>query len=262
MVKFASGFAALMTACLFAFPGQASTITIADATKNVSYHGAVATNWFAGGTSSQGDVIEGGNDFDTQKVDITVHGNLIEFKFTTQFDGDDLGAHYADIFLATDPAHPDTYNYGIALGDQQKSVAFYSVTSANYETSQDIWAPKTGFIYGGQYINPVTNVAHDAPVVITGGSLQPGWTVTATQPSSGDPNYPYLLDVTLSAANASTFASVFHDEDIAALWGTGDCNNDSLYMANIDTPEPASMALFAGGLAGLGALRRRRRAKR
>jgi hypothetical protein len=260
-VKIASGPAALISACLFATAGQAGTMTIFDNTKNVSYHGTNPTNWFAGGTTSLGDVVEGGPEFDTQKVIVTVTDDTIEFKFYTQFDGSDLGAHYADIFLATDPAHPDAFNYGIALGYQQpyggKAAAFYSVTPANYKTSIDIWGPQTGFIYAGQYVNPFTNVAHAAPTVITGGSIVPGWTVTTSQSTVGG-TYPYLLDVTLTAGNGAMFAGIFGDKNIAAFWGTGDCNNDSLYMGNIKAPEPASMALFAGGLFGLGAIRHRR----
>jgi hypothetical protein len=129
------------------------------------------------------------------------------------------------------------FNYGIALGYQQpyggKAAAFYSVTSANYLTSMQIWAPKTSYIYGGKYISPNDSAPHDAPTVITGGSLVAGgWTVTATSSTpSGNATFPYLLDVTLTAANAQVFASVFNDAGISALWGTGDCNNDSLYMS-------------------------------
>jgi hypothetical protein len=96
-VGLVSGFATVLTACLFATAGQAYTITMFDNTKNVSYHGASPYNSYKGGITSIGDVVEGGPEFDTQKVDITVTGTMLEFKFYTQFDGDDSGAHYTDI---------------------------------------------------------------------------------------------------------------------------------------------------------------------
>ena len=62
--------------------------------------------------------MEGGPTFDTEEVIITQTGLTLSFDFITQFDGSDLGASYADIFLATNPAAPDSYDYGISLGFQ------------------------------------------------------------------------------------------------------------------------------------------------
>jgi hypothetical protein len=71
---------------------------IADTTQNVSYYGNSPTNWFNGGTTSVGDVVEGGPEFDTNRVNVTTGPLTLQLDFYTQFDGDDLGAHYADIF--------------------------------------------------------------------------------------------------------------------------------------------------------------------
>ena len=95
---------------------QAGTITDTDNTKVVSYWGTNPTDWFRG--TSIGDVVEGGPTFDTEEVIITQTGLTLSFDFITQFDGSDLGASYADIFLATNPAAPDSYDYGISLGFQ------------------------------------------------------------------------------------------------------------------------------------------------
>jgi hypothetical protein len=246
-----------------ALPANATTMTVFDTTNNISYHGAAQTNWFAGGTTSVGDVV--GSDFNTQKATIIVSGQSVEFKFYTQFDGDDLAAHYADLFLATNPLHPDTYNYGIALGFQAgyggAAKGLYALTPGDYDTSIDIWSGRTGYIYGGKYVSPNDGLKHDAPVVVTDGTLQSGWTVTAAQTPSGDSGFPFILDITLTASNPSLFSSIFSSPTFDAFWGTGDCNNDSFYIANIDppvnVPEPPSLILVAGGLLAFGAYRLR-----
>ena len=246
-------------------PGAAGATLISDTTKNVSYAGAGPTNWFAGGTTSVGDVIEGGNDFDTQKVDVSTAPKSLHLEFYTQFDGDDLGAHYADIFIASDPAHPDSFDYAIALGGQLPyggvAKGFYAISN-NYQTSIDRWK-NTGYIYGGQYISPNDSLGHNAPVVVTGGSALPGWTVDVTQSASGDGTYPYLLSVTLTAMNNNILKTAFSGASTALLWGTGDCNNDSVYLANVPpppkVPEPPALALFMSALVAFAAANLRRR---
>lgn len=259
---FAASF--LVAASFVANAAQAAPIT--DDTKNVSYRYTSPYNWFPG-PSSIGDVIEGGPEFDTKEVEVTVSDLSIAFKFLTQFDGDDLGAHYADIFIASDPLQPDSYDLGLSLGFQQThggvAAGLYAIAPGDYQTSIDRWKT-TGYIYGGKYISPNDSAPHDAPTIITGGTLLSGWTVSAVQSASGDPSFPLYLEITLSAMNKSTFFNAFAHEGFSALWGTGDCNNDSVYMPALhtpphtqDTPEPASLALFTGGLFGFGAVRRR-----
>ena len=260
-----AGFSALIAA----LPGAAANATmISDTTKNVSYWGSSPYNWYAGGTSSVGDVVEGGPDFDTNRVNVsTTTPYTLKLGFYTQFSGSDLGAHYADIFLATDPAHPDVFNYGIALGFQSPyggvTQGLYAL-SGNYQTSIDRWK-NTGYIYGGQYISPNDNLGHNAPTVITSGSALSGWTIGVTQSASGDATYPYLLSVSLTAMNKNVLDSVFSHPSFAFLWGTGDCNNDSVYVAHItpppdEVPEPPSGIILAGGLLGFAFVTLRNRA--
>jgi hypothetical protein len=260
-----AGFSALIAA----LPGAAANATmISDTTKNVSYWGGSPYNWYAGGTSSVGDVVEGGPDFDTNRVNVsTTTPYTLKLGFYTQFSGSDLGAHYADIFLATDPAHPDVFNYGIALGFQAPyggvTQGLYAL-SGNYQTSIDRWK-NTGYIYGGQYISPNDNLGHNAPTVITSGSALSGWTIGVTQSASGDSTYPYLLSVSLTAMNKNVLDSVFSHPSFAFLWGTGDCNNDSVYVSHItrppdEVPEPPSGIILAGGLLGFAFVTLRNRA--
>ena len=106
-------------------------------------------------------MVEGGPDFDTNRVNVsTTNPYTLKLGFYTQFSGSDLGAHYADIFLATDPAHPDLFNYGIALGFQSPyggvTKGLYAL-AGNYQTSIDRWK-NTGYIYGGQYISRPTTI--------------------------------------------------------------------------------------------------------
>ena len=57
--------------------------------------------------------------------------------------------------------------------------------------------------------------------------------------------------------NKSVLESVFSHASFAFLWGTGDCNNDSVYVAHItpppdEVPEPPSGIILAGGLLAFG----------
>jgi hypothetical protein len=258
---------AAFSAIVAALPGAANATLISDTTQNVSYRYTSPYNWYAGGTSSVGDVVEGGPEFDTNRVNVSTTPHTLKLGFYTQFDGDDLGAHYADIFIASDPAHPDLFDYGISLGFQAThggiAKGLYAL-SGNYLTSIDQWK-NTGYIYGGQYISPNDNLGHDAPTILTGGSALSGWTVDVSQSASGDSTYPYLLSVSLTAMNEHVLDSVFSHASFAFLWGTGDCNNDSVYVSNItpppnDVPEPPSGIVLAGGLLAFALVTLRKRA--
>ena len=256
MTKTAESFARLALCSLFAagLPTLAHATIIADTTQNMSYYGNSPTNWFNGGTTSIGDVVEGGPEFDTNRVNVTTGPGTLQLDFYTQFDGDDLGAHYADIFLATGN-DPDLFTYGIALGAQLGyggvAQGLYAISN-NYLTSIDRWGG-TGYIYGGKYISPNDGQPHDAPTIITSGSALPGWTVDVSQGASGDGTYPYLLSVKLTATTNEALKTVFSAANIAVMWGTGDCNNDSVYLSDISpppaVPEPGSLALLLTAIA-------------
>jgi hypothetical protein len=246
---------AVFSAFAAVLPSAANATFIGDTTQNVSYQGSAPTNWFQSGISSVGDVIEGGPEFDTQKTSVSTAPLTFQLGFYTQFGGNDLGAHYADIFIASNPAHPDQFDYAIALGFQAPyggvAQGVYAL-SGNDEAAIDRWK-NTGYIYGGQYISPNDNLGHDAPTIVTGGSPLAGWSVGVAQNASGDPFYPDLLSITVTAANKHALDTVFSSASFAMLWGTGDCNNDSVYISGLTpppnkVPEPPSSVILAGGL--------------
>jgi hypothetical protein len=266
-MRVTSASAAVLAAIgLFALAAPASAAVVNDTTPNVSYWTTHVTNWFGGGTTSVGDVIEDAPRFDTQKVDISVEGQTLRLKYYTQFDGSFAGTHYADVFLATDPHNPDVFDYGISLGGQIANggvaAGFYALAPGDYKTSMDIWGSQPPNIYGGKYISPNDDAAHDAPTAIRGGLDMPAWQVSVVQSPSGDAGYPFVLDIALTAPDAQAFYDVFNGLSLSAFWGTADCNNDAVYASlaipRHQVPEPGSMALLAGGLLGLGGLRRRR----
>jgi len=258
MTNKATRLAQILIGSLFAIgvPAAANATMIADTTQNVSYQGANPINWYGGWTTSVGDVVEGGPEFDTNRVNVTTGTRTIQLDFYTQFDGDDLGAHYADIFLATG-ADKDNYTYGIALGAQLAyggvSKGLYAL-SGNYLTSIDRWK-NTGYIYAGQYISPNDGLGHLAPTIINGGSALPGWTVDVSQSASGDGVYPYLVSVKLTATTDEILKTVFSAKNIAIMWGTGDCNNDTIYLASAAPPtsvrEPGTLALMLSAFASV-----------
>jgi len=259
-MKFLLG-AAMASACVFAMASAASADTIiTDTTKVVSYHGGSSTNYFPGNKST-GDVI--GTGFNTDHVAISESGNSITFKFYTQFDGDELTAHYADLFIAPNNADgaPSSWGFGVALGYQSsyggKAAGLYDLSgAADYKTSKDIWMGKTSYTYGGKYVTPL-DVKELIPTRVTGGIKESNWTVVVNKTNVGGA-YPYELSITLTAANSTAF-SLLDGANLDLLWGTGDCGNDTIfgeYNRPVKTPEPATIMLLGSGLL---ALRRRRK---
>jgi hypothetical protein len=259
-MKYVAG--ALASACVFALASAASADTIiTDNTQIISYHQNSVTNYFPG-NKSKGDVV--GTGFDTSKVSVSESGNSITLKFYTQFDGDELTAHYADLFITPNDAHgtPDSWGFGVALGFQQghggEAAGLYKLDGpSDYKTSQQIWASKSDYTYGGRYIAPGEVTKNLVPTRVTGGIEQSDWTVVVGENNVGG-QYPHELTITLTAANSTAF-SLLDGTNLDLLWGTGDCANDTIfgeYERPEKVPEPASIALFAGGLL---ALRRRRK---
>ena len=190
----------------------------------------------------------------------------LELKYYTAFNGNDLGAHYADIFMGS-ASTPNSFGYAIALGNQQIALrGFYTVTPGTEESSRQIWSSKSG-TYGGQHQGmnsdgTVSSTWYDSPTVVTSGaSKKSGFTTSVAEgTTSADPGFGHLVDVKLSGS-ATDFNTLF-GAGLSIFWGTADCSNDAIQAvfayAPVHVPEPMTVSLFIVGMIGTGALRRRR----
>jgi hypothetical protein len=289
----AAGLVLAAASSAFASPASADCVSVGgvycDQTPIQAYNGTNPTNWGGPGFVSPGvgDVLQDpGHPFDTDKLVATMTttgGNAtLDLKFYTSFNGNDEGARYADVFLGSNPASPNSFNYAITVGDQAanggtNTVGLYSVANSGaYYTSTDIWGSRTSYIYGGAfeglnssgelndqfYASPTVVAAAAAPVANFAA------TVTTNDSSgdtdldpSGNADYTYLVDVSLTATTAD-FDSLFGN-GLSVFWGTGDCSNDAIEALLPDppanVPEPVTASLFASGIGGLLVARRRKK---
>lgn len=238
---------AIWTAGL-AFPAGATVITKGPSSGTMVYgfYGANPDTTFGYGRWSE--EIGANPPFGTTSMDVERSGHDIVIKITTPFSLSlgDPPAQGADIAISTH--NNGVYDLGISLGKQTEGVGLYSVSQ--WATSRDLWTSQTGFVYGGEFTNDQAcrgstdphcgNAAYVDTRIVSGTELSN--TVTVSQ--SGN-----LLTIDVQNLALNQFG---------ILWGTADCSNDPL-AGSVDVPEPASLGLFAVGLLGLAAGRRRKR---
>jgi hypothetical protein len=262
----------------FASPASAScsgtgTLTCTDTTKVEAYNGTSFASTYTGNgfIAGVGDVLQSAGDpFDTDKLIATLSDHrgvtTLELKYYTSFNGNEVGAHYADIFLGNNAASPNTFGYAIALGNQQtngglSTSGFYSVTSSTEMTSEQIWSSKSG-TYGGKFQGTDGAWRYSPTVVASNATNQPGFTTSVVETTTAaDPGYGYLVDVKL-VANNTDFAALFGG-GLSIFWGTADCSNDAIQAVlafnPVHVPEPVTLSLFGAGVIGAFAIRRRRK---
>jgi hypothetical protein len=206
------------------------------------------TNWYdVIGSSSVFDT--SGGSFDTVSRELRINTNWAGATFT-----DGNVAVTADLFVTVNGTV-----YGVALGSKNydnfgnnsRLGNIYAVTltsnptgNSTYKTSQDIFGPQTGYIYGGMYDY---DAAKPIPVWATGSDTGKDATVNW---------YTGYVTVDLSALfpTAGNYTIDF-------LWGSGTCANDTFEGGGrYDVvPLPPSALLLGSGLLGLVGLGWRRR---
>ncbi|MGE3333405.1 MAG: hypothetical protein AB7I36_07170 [Rhodospirillaceae bacterium] len=264
---------ASIAVALSATSAFAAPITVADtmdsaATVHGADYGGYSTANFAnrgaGGRHWGDEIADPAHRFDTTQITVDRNdaAHTMQITLRTRFNGSDLGAHYADIFI--DTATPDTvdsFGYSIALGYQSMSPGLY--TNGSSQFSNDIWSG-TSNIYGGAAQLKTGEAGFDPAMALTpsvrltGGSQLAGYAVSTTQTSLGGG----LFDLTVEIASADL--SLFDAFDL--FWATADCANDVIWGSFVTAsgtpsetpvPAPASFALLLAGLAGLASFRPR-----
>ena len=253
----------LVGALAFAPTAFAAPITVTDtmdsaATYHGSNYGSFSSpnfvNRVAGGRNWGDEIGSTSHPFDTTQVTVNRDDSTKTLRITmrTRFDGSDLGAHYADIFIDTStPDSPDTFGYAIALGYQTKAPGLYMHGAS--ATSNDIWSG-TSYIYGGAVQLKTTqagydpNMAINPPVRLTAGTQMTDYSVSTSLVALGGGLYDF--DINMAAL---TDLPLFNAFDL--FWGTADCSNDAIWgsfrtatAAPLQTPVPAPASLWLLGL--------------
>src|SRR5262249_45645075 len=136
-------------------------------------------------------------------VDRDYGANTVSIVMRTMFDGNDTaaGVKYADLFISTNSlAFGFTPNYAIALGYQTMGPGVYEVGSL--QTANDIWAPRTQWVYGGS-AQPKTTaadydpaIAYASPTRLTSGSQLADMMVTVTRTAVGADFFDVAVQIT------------------------------------------------------------------
>jgi hypothetical protein len=191
-----------------------------------------------------------GHRFDTSQISVQGGANTVVFTLRTMFNGNDLGARYADLFIDTGtPDALDTFDYAVALGGQTMPIGVYSVQGR--ATSNHVWGGRAGYVYGGysqlKTSSPGFNasLAAENPVRLTRGTRLDALSVAINTLAAGG-GYTDLV-VTVTGTQTSLFSAM----DL--FWATGDCGNDVVWgsvftLADAGVPSPSAFLLFVTGV--------------
>ncbi|MGE4063525.1 MAG: hypothetical protein AB7E79_09170 [Rhodospirillaceae bacterium] len=215
------------------------------------YGGYASSNFVnraAGGRHWGDELFSPGHRFDTSQIAVDRAANAITFTIRTMFNGNDLGARYADLFIDTaTPGTLDGFNYAIALGGQTLPTGVYSVSGR--ATSNDVWGERAGYVYGGySQFKPTSpdyaaTMAVENPVRVTSGTRIDAFSVViSTLAAAG--GYTDLIVAVTGDSHLFSAMDLF--------WATGDCGNDvvwgtALTRADAEVRAPSSFVLFLAG---------------
>ncbi len=214
------------------------------------------------GTQAAGDVIGDPANYDILSMTVSQAGSDLVVSVLTRFiqGQPSQTVLYGDLMLSTTGWHPDTsqpyfatdtattsgthWNYVVQT---TSGTIFHNATLEKSDT-----APHDALFRADQYVRYASgndqtgtagvSITHpDIPDAVDGSTTVPGTDLTYTIP---------LAAIGLPAVLAN-------GTEIAMRW-TMTCANDIIEAA-VTIPEPASLSLFLGGLAGLQLLRRSRR---